>query len=166
MNKEILPIKRNQFHFCKFHVFCNPDHYMIHEYLSCHWRWHKYSSKKIKKDHVVHIFIAWITGDEITDLTDFLSFLSQKSKKVIMHIPRSIDEHTAEMIAKAIKMFNVKGFKNFKVYAEHDRNIVSFNMSNIDGDGILQITSDNMHSYTWRKISKNKKDSVNGGWMK
>lgn len=164
---EILPIKRNQFHFCKFHIFCNPDHYVFHDYLSNHWKFDNSNAKKIKKDHHVHIFIAWITEDEIKEFSEFISFLGQKSQyKVTIHIPRSIDEHTATMIRKALDLLIIKGKDCFRTIADRDSSIFSFNMFNIDGDGILQITSDNVHSYTWRKITKKEKDTAFGGWAK
>lgn len=116
-NDKLTHIPVYEYHFKKVHIFVNPNRGTILSYLAGYEELSDVNSKRIKRDHKVHIFISWITIYDIEAIHKLIKLCNVKCGKVIIHVPRSADKVTREYIDRSLHLCN--GIR-YKYYVERD----------------------------------------------
>lgn len=142
--QDINRIPQYEYHINKSHILVNPNQYNISAYASRYDTLSPMDPKIIRKDHKIHIFLSWMTTDDVTPLTNFMNICNKECiHKIIIHVPRSADDVTLSYIMSVLQNFPSTVYK---IYRERDGVPVKFKWGR-SGDVTLEICSIFGHKY-------------------
>lgn len=149
MIDRLLYIPAYEFHAGKNHILVNPTGKILEKCAADYKSEIQYYcyDEQYKSNKRVHIFIAWITTDDIMQLLDFIRMCSMHThKKVIIHMPRSIDDVSRRYVTEYLSEVYDKCLpKNYRIYTEKDW--VNHVFSTGYYDSVIRVKSIHTHRY-------------------
>lgn len=144
-------IPQYEYHILKNHIFINPDRFHLAYYTGTYDSLEYRDYHRFRRDHKIHVFISWMTSNDVIPMIMFLRLCHDNcDNKIIIHIPKSVDDITYKYIKRTLKDIPANAYK---VYIEKDSSHTMFNWGR-SGNTVLDVYSIYNHKYKATIISR------------